>query len=247
MTRMFAVAADSASRKLVGERQGPGLGRRLGRAVGGVGAVGRLRLGRGDEHEAAVLGGGERVVEGAGACGSRCARAGRGATRSRRAAPSRAARRPSSRRPGAAGRRRGRSARRARRPSRAPPPRRAGRRPGRRSRSSARPRSATTASRRSWSRSVSARVAPASARRARDNGPEPAGGAGDRDHASVERSHARNLIRRGAGRAGKGGEKEPTAPPMVPKVMSSAESRLVGPSRCRARGRLRTRPAPRES
>ena len=52
-------------------------------------------------------------------CGSPCARAGRAATRSPRAAWSPAARPPSSRRPGAGGRRRGRSARRASRPTRA--------------------------------------------------------------------------------------------------------------------------------
>ena len=45
-----------ASRKRVGERQRPALGRRLGRAVGGVGAARALGLRGGDEDEAAVLG-----------------------------------------------------------------------------------------------------------------------------------------------------------------------------------------------
>ena len=49
----------------VGEGQGPGLRGGLGRGVGGVGVLGVLRGGGGDEHEAAVLAAGECGVEGA--------------------------------------------------------------------------------------------------------------------------------------------------------------------------------------
>ena len=48
---------------------------------------------------------------------------------------------------------------------------------------------------------MSASVAPASASRAATTGPEPAGGAGDRDHASVEGAHAAHAIAAAVGTA----------------------------------------------
>src|SRR5262245_47945276 len=50
----------------VREREGPGLGRRLGGGVGRVGVLGHLRGGGGDQDEAAVLAAGQGGVEGAG-------------------------------------------------------------------------------------------------------------------------------------------------------------------------------------
>ena len=157
-TTMFAVAG--AAGEAVGERQRPGLGRRLGGGVGGVGVGRRLRLLGGDEDEA-TRARRRRAHRGRRAwCAGRCGSAGRGAAPSRRAAPRAAAARRASRRPGEAARRPGRSARAAPRTSPAPPPRRAGRQPARPSARPAARAPPRTSSIRAWSRSVPATIAP---------------------------------------------------------------------------------------
>ena len=66
MTRMFAVAAESAAANWSASASVQLSAAALVAAVGGVGAGRGLRLGGGDEHEAAVLARGERLVEGPG-------------------------------------------------------------------------------------------------------------------------------------------------------------------------------------
>ena len=149
---------------------------------------------------------------------------------------SRAARRPSSRRPGGAGRRPGRSAPRARRPTRRAPvssSRSTTRASTRSSRGRARRRAP---SRRSWSTSVSARRRAGVGEAPGDDRAEAAGGTGDRDHASVERLIARQRYPRAACAVPAAPRSVPgRAPPRVPKTMSTAESRLLRDQRrCRA-------------
>ena len=186
----------------------------------------------GDDHEAAVIAGRERVVEGAGGVLDRVAPAGRAATRSRRAAWSSAGPRPSSRRPGGSGRRPCRSDRSAPNTSRQRPRRRAGRRLARRCgprEGRARPRARRA---RPESTSVSASVAPSSASRRATTGPRPPPAPaiaivrpsrllitgklaipGPRSGEGPERTHAARI---------------PAAPPQQPKKMSKAESRQLG-------------------
>ena len=170
-TTMLAVAPVGG--EAVGEGEGPGLGGRLGRGVGGVGVGGRLGLLGGDEDEAAVGGGDELVVEGAGGV---LDGADQEVVQEVPVGERRLVQRLSAA-PAAdqvqRGRRPGRSARPAprTRPRVASSSSRSTTRPSQRS--SGEPSSAPIASRLAWSRSVPATIAPASAKPLGDHGPRP--------------------------------------------------------------------------